>query len=140
MPTPDPGPAPNTDLAQLVAAAADLCRKPLRHAVLPVLTQPGAAAAGLGPVDDCCLKLEARSPAGERRPQDDLELELYRSGTGLNLTLAWTEDPGRPMLWHGQHPVWMRPETGERCACPPEGAALEALGRRLRALLSPPVP
>lgn len=45
----------NADLAQLVAAAADLCRKPLRHGV--VLKS--------GPDDpDCTLELEVRSSQG----------------------------------------------------------------------------
>jgi hypothetical protein len=123
-----------------VAAAADLCRKPLRHAVLPAMPQQAANEPGAVSVHDCCLKLEVRSPEGERRPEDDLELELYRSGDGLNLTLAWAESPERPMLWHGPHPVWMQPDTGERCERPAEGAALEALARRLRALLGPPAP
>lgn len=119
----------NTNLQQLVAAAADLCRKPLRHAVLPV----GAAQH----LDDCCLRLEARQPDGIRCPEEDLELEIYRSGDALNLNLAWSEDPERPLLWHGNHPVWMDPASGERCERPPDGAPLEALARRLRTLLLP---
>ncbi|MFQ6537216.1 MULTISPECIES: hypothetical protein [Aphanothece] len=130
MPTPEPPPLPNTDLAQLVAAAADLCRKPLRHAVLP--GQPGEVPR----IEDCCLKIEVRGPDGERLPREDLELELYRSGGQLNLTLAWATEPERPMLWHGLHPVWMAGETGQRCARPLDGAPLEALARRLRALLA----
>jgi hypothetical protein len=118
----------NTNLQQLVAAAADLCRKPLQHAVLP-----------LGDVqrcDDCCLRLEVRRPGGERWPDEDLELEIYRSGGALNLTLAWCHDPVRPLLWHGSHPVWMDAESGLRCDRPADGAPLEALARRLRALLA----
>ena len=42
------------------------------------------------------------------------------------------------MLWHGQHPVWMDGVTGLRTERPPAGAPLEALARRLRALLSLP--
>ncbi len=127
---------PNTDLVRLVAAAADLCRKPWRHAVLPSsgFETSGSSQAG----DDCTLWLQVRSADGERLPQQDLELEIYRSGDGLNLTLAWLEDDARPMLWHGQHPVWMLPATGERCERPADGPPLEALARRLRALLSPP--
>jgi tRNA U34 5-carboxymethylaminomethyl modifying enzyme MnmG/GidA len=50
----------NTNLQQLVAAAADLCRKPLRHAVLPVDdTQQ---------LDDCCLRLEARQKLQQIQP------------------------------------------------------------------------
>jgi hypothetical protein len=116
----------NTDLCQLVAAAADLCRRPLRHAV--VAPEPGDS-------PDLCLRLEARSAEGERVPVDDLELEIYRSGDDLNLTLAWRLGEDRPLLWQGSHPVWMDGATGLRCSRPADGAPLEALARRLRALL-----
>ena len=119
--------AANTDLSQLVAAAADLCRKPLRHGV--VLTSSSEE-------EDCSLRLEARSPDGERLAEEDLELEIYRSGSDLNLTLAWCADGDRPMLWQGAHPVWMDPQ-GRRCERPHDGLPLETLARRLRALLAP---
>lgn len=131
----------NTDLCQLVAAAADLCRQPLRHAV--VNPDPGAIGAGPGAEEegvdslDLCLRLEARTPEGERVPAEDLELEIYRSGTELNLTLAWRQGEDHPLLWQGSHPVWMDGATGLRCSCPPQGEPLEALARRLRALLRP---
>ncbi|MFN6340693.1 MAG: hypothetical protein ACK41W_18490 [Cyanobacteriota bacterium] len=125
MPWPE---AANTDLSRLVAAAADLCRKPLRHGVV-LISSPED--------DDCSLRLEARSSQGERLKDHDLELEIYRSGDDLNLTLAWREDDSRPMLWHGGHPVWMS-ALGERCERPADGLPLEALARRLRALLAPP--
>lgn len=150
MPSPDPGflpPEPperppgqlsaqrddanaNTDLIRLVAAAADLCRKPLRHGVVAVGEPTGAASEAL----EVCLRLEARGPEGERRPEQDLELEIYPSGDDLNLTLAWCQDEQRPMLWQGSHPVWMD-AAGSRCAAPADGAPVEALARRLRALL-----
>lgn len=118
----------NTDLSRLVAAAADLCRKPLRHAV--VLASE--------PTDhDCSLRLEVRSAEGERLPQHDLELELYRSGNQLNLTLAWLADDSLPMLWQGQHPLWMD-AGGNRCERPVDGQPLESLARRLRVLLADP--
>lgn len=123
MPWPE---AANTDLCRLVAAAADLCRKPLRHGVV-LLSMAGD--------EDCNLRLEARSPEGERLADQDLELEIYRSGEELNLTLAWREDDTRPMLWQGHHPVWMSAQ-GLRCQRPEDGAPLEALARRLRALLA----
>jgi hypothetical protein len=120
---------PNADLSQLVAAAADLSRKPLRHGV--VLTSTDADS-------DCCLRLEVRDADGQRQPEHDLELEIYRSGTSLqtslHLTLAWVQDDTRPMLWHGSHAVWMDP-SGQRCDRPQDGMPLEALARRLRALL-----
>jgi hypothetical protein len=119
----------NADLAQLVAAAADLCRKPLRHGV--VLTSR--------PDDpDCSLELEVRNAQGERMPEHDLELEIFLSGSEgssrLHLTLAWRLDDSLPMLWQGNHPVWMDAQ-GLRCERPADGAPLEALARRLRALL-----
>lgn len=119
--------AANADFSRLVAAAADLCRKPLRHGV--VITSASED-------DDCTLRLEVRSPEGERLEDEDLELELYRSGDELNLTLAWRQDETRPLLWHGSHPIWMGAQ-GERCDRPSDGAPLEALARRLRALLAP---
>lgn len=122
MPLPETA---NTDLSRLVAAAADLCRKPLRHGV--VLTSSPED-------DDCSLRLEVRSPEGERLLGQDLDLEIYRSGDDLHLTLAWRQDDTRPMLWHGNHPVWMGAQ-GERCQRPEDGVPLEALARRLRALL-----
>jgi len=129
MPSPEPSiGSANTDLCQLVAAAADLCRRPLRHAVV--------APEGVDSLD-LCLQLEARSPEGERMPAEDLELEIYRSGAELNLTLAWRQGEDHPLLWQGSHPVWMDGATGLRSHCPPEGAPLEALARRLRALLRP---
>jgi len=119
----------NSNLQQLVAAAADLCRKPWRHAVLPLDDAQRC--------DDCNLRLEVRKADGERYPAADLEIEIYRSGDDLNLTLAWCHDEQRPLLWQGSHPVWMEPESGLRCERPVDGAPLEALARRLRALLVP---
>lgn len=113
------------DFYSLIAAAADLCRKPLRHGVI------GEEESS----DDCCLRLEARDRDGVRLPGEDLELEVYRSGGQLNLTLAWAEPGERPMLWQGSHPVWMDGATGLRCGPPGDGEAIEALARRLRALL-----
>lgn len=138
-PIPDPSCLPEADLAQRVAAAADLCRKPLRHAVLATTDPANPDATSLEQVaepGDCCLKLEVRSPAGERLAEEDLELELYRSGDDLHLTLAWAADPELPMLWQGRHPVWMS-SNGSRCERPAAGLPLEALARRLRALLRP---
>ncbi|MCT0208038.1 hypothetical protein [Synechococcus sp. CS-1332] len=128
----------NTDLSRLVAAAADLCRKPLRHAVVvPSLGRTAAEADAETQSLDLCLRLEARTPEGERVPAEDLELEIYRSGDALNLTLAWCQGDDQPLLWQGSHPVWMDGATGLRSSCPPQGEPLEALARRLRALLRP---
>ena len=122
-------------LCQLVAGAADLCRKPWRHAVR--LAHGSAVAADLAADHlDCTLLLEVRDPGGARCPQHDLELEIYTSGAQLHLTVAWVADPDRPMLWQGSHPLWMAGQSGCRCERPEDGLPLEALARRLRALLA----
>jgi hypothetical protein len=49
--------------------------------------------------------------------------------------LAWAGREDRPLLWQGSHPVWMDGASGVRCDRPEQGLPLEALARRLRALL-----
>jgi len=83
------------------------------------------------------LRIQPRSSDGTRLPLDDIELEIYRSGEDLHLMLSWPAQPQQPMLWQGNHPVWMDGESGLRCERPDCGAPLEALARRLRALLGP---
>ena len=75
---------------------------------------------------------------GERHPENDLDLEIYSSGIDLNLILGWSNQPDLPILWQGQHSVWMDGNTGKRCKTPKDGTCLEALARRLRALLMIP--
>ena len=116
-----------TDLAR----AADLCLKPWRHA----LRFSGEAPSQIGDCSDCSLRIEARDADGQRQPERDLELEIYRSGSDLNLMLSHIDDEQAPMLWHGNHPVWMQSASGERCERPVDGAPLEAFCRRVRALL-----
>ncbi|TWB95249.1 hypothetical protein FB106_102287 [Synechococcus sp. Ace-Pa] len=117
-------------LCRRVAAAADLCLKPHLHAVV--------AGDGFGEEQlDCTLRIQPRSSDGTRLPLDDIELEIYRSGEDLHLMLSWPAQPQQPMLWQGNHPVWMDGESGLRCERPDCGAPLEALARRLRALLGP---
>lgn len=115
-----------------LARAADLCLKPWRHG----LRFSGSAPSVIGDCSDCCLLIEARDGDGQRCPERDLELEIYRSGSDLNLMLSHCSDAHAPVLWHGQHAVWMRAADGERCERPAEGAPLEAFCRRVRALVS----
>ena len=128
---------PDSDLArparfprlEELARAADLCLKPRIHAVR--LIQPALQDKRL----DCTVRLEARNGKGERLTEHDLELEVFHSGDRLNLMLSWVEDPETPMLWYGNHPVWMQAQTGKPCPRPEHGLPLEALCRRLLALL-----
>jgi hypothetical protein len=118
-------------LAQL-AKAADLCLTPYRHGVRILGPTPDPQADG----GDCCFLIEARDAAGVRHDVQDLELEIYRSGSELNLMLSRRADDMAPLLWHGSHAVWMHAASGERCERPENGAALEALCRRIRALVA----
>ena len=114
-----------------LAKAADVCLKPYRHA----LRYSGDPPQTIADCSDCALLIEARDPEGERRPERDLELEIYRSGSDLNLMLTRLADDRLPILWHGSHAVWMQASSGERCDRPGDGEPLEALCRRIRALL-----
>lgn len=114
----------NLPLEQL-ARAADLCLQPWLHAVRLLEANPR----------ECTLRIEARDAAGQRHAQQDLELEIYRSGQDLHLMLTRVADERAPLLWQGSHPVWLTADSGARCPAPVDGARLEALGRRLRALL-----
>jgi hypothetical protein len=129
---PDPTDNPWAPFLADLARAADVCLKPDRHAVRFAGPDPGSAAAM---ADDCTVRFEVREPSGERRPERDLELEIYRSGSELNLMLCRVANEHTPLLWHGSHPVWMQAASGERCQRPVDGAPLEALCRRIRALL-----
>ena len=119
------------DLLVLIAKAADVCLKPWSHAVIVI--DPSAPAE----LDELDVRIECRDGDGQRHPDRDLELEIYRSGEEINLMLSWWDQPERPMLWHGRHPVWMAGASGQRCSAPQDAAPLEALGRRLRALVTP---
>ena len=119
------------DLLVLIAKAADVCLKPWSHSVVPL---DSSAAAEL---DDLNVRMECRDGDGQRHPDRDIELEIYRSGEEINLMLSWWDQPDRPMLWHGRHPVWMDGESGQRCSAPQDAAALVGLGRRLRSLVQP---
>ena len=117
------------DLLVLIAKAADVCLKPWSHSV--VLIDPSASEQ----LDDLHVRIESRDGEGQRFPDQDLELEIYRSGDEINLMLSWWDQPERPMLWHGRHPVWMDGATGQRCTAPKDAGPIEALARRMRALL-----
>ena len=118
------------DLAVVIAHTADLCRKPYQHAVVP-----RHEAEETSSIDDVLVRIETRDASGSRIEAMDLELEIYRSGSDVNLMLSWCDQAERPMLWQGQHPVWMDGNSGQRCQPPEDGAPMESFARRLRALL-----
>lgn len=124
------------DLAVVIAHTADLCRKPYQHAVVPIHEGDDMQKREeMKTLDDLLVRIETRDPEGMRIEEMDLELEIYRSGRDVNLMLSWCDQTERPMLWQGQHPVWMQGNNGTRCSAPADGQPLEAMARRLRAQL-----
>jgi len=115
----------------VVAATADVCMKPCLHAVVD---ERNLSEENNDNKQDLIMRIECRSPEGERLPEKDLELEIFCSGGELNLTLCWHKQLDRPILWHGQYPIWMDGTTGKRCSSPLDGDCLESFARRLRAL------
>ena len=129
----------------LIASAADSCMKPWLHAVVL------ANDLEIGEINDqsidelfntesvdVVVRIECRSVEGSRHPENDIELEVFRSGKDLNLILSWCDRPESPLLWQGRHSVWMDPNTGKRCSAPQSGPTIESLARRLRALFVVP--
>ncbi len=121
------------DCVSLIAAASDLCLKPWKHAVVKQ-NQELENEIYSENVVDLVLRIECRSCDGDRYPENDLELEIYRSASDLNLTLGWVHHEERPILWQGKHSVWMDSINGRRCQAPNNGTSLEALARRIRSL------
>ncbi len=122
------------DLLIEVAKASDYCLKPWRHSVI------NNSVNSTNPINDEIIDLtlivECRDKEGQRFPENDLEIEIYRSGVDLNFTFAWRSFPEKPILWQGKHSLWMDSLTGKRSQPPEGGSSLEALARRLRASFS----
>ena len=110
-----------------VAKAADLCMKPYVHSVSLENELNDA-----NDLEDMILKIQCRNIDGEREESMDIELEVYKSGKEVNMTLSWKSQIDRPMLWQGKHAVWMDGSSGMQCETPSYGKSLESLARRLR--------
>ena len=110
-----------------VAKAADLCMKPFVHSVsLENQLDDGNV------VDDLVFKIQRRNTDGERDDFMDIELEVYKSGGDVHMTISWKSLIDRPILWQGKHAVWMDSSSGVQCEPPPYGKLFESLARRLR--------
>ncbi len=121
------------NLLGLIASAADICIKPWQHAVI-IQNKDTEEEIGLEHFFDLVVRIECRSKDGERFFENDLELDIYRSGSDLNLTLSRVDQPKLPILWQGKHAVWMDSFSGKRCHAPIDGGNLESLARRIRSL------
>ena len=62
----------------------------------------------------------------------DIELEVYKSGDEISMTLYWKSLIDRPILWQGKHAIWMDSSSGKQCDPPSYGRIFESLTRRLR--------
>ena len=113
-----------------VAKAADLCMKPYSHSVSlenQVVDE--------NDLDDLIFKIQCRNIDGEREDSMDIDLEVYKSGNDLNMTISWKSLIDSPILWQGKHPVWMDSSSGVQCETPSYGKLFESLARRLRTVL-----
>ncbi len=110
-----------------VAKAADLCMKPNVHSV-SLENQLDDE----NDLEDLIFKIQCRNIDGEREESMDIELEVYKSGNELNMTISWKSLIDRPILWQGKHSVWMDSSSGVQCEMPSYGKLFESLARRLR--------
>ena len=118
-----------------VAKSADLCFKPW---LFSVLKEPHgvSSVSQEEPLKELLLRLECRTKNGERVPSHDLEVEIYRSGKEMNITVAWLQFPERPMLWQGKYSLWMDGSSGMKCETPSNGESVEAFARKLRSIFT----
>ena len=112
-----------------VAKAADICMKPYLHSV-SLENQFNDA----NDLEDLIFKIQCRNIDGEREETMDIELEVYKSGKEVNMTLSWKSLIDRPILWQGKHAVWMDSSSGVQCETPSYGKLFESLARRLRTI------
>ena len=112
-----------------VAKAADLCMKPYVHSVFLE-----SKSSGDNFLDELFFKIQCRNLDGEREESMDIELEVYKSGNEINMTISWKSLIDRPILWQGKHSIWMDSSSGVQCDTPSYGRLFESLARRLRTL------
>ena len=123
----------SSEIATAIAAAADVTMKPWKHSVVHDDSHIDNQQTGNDQFE-LIMRIECRDIEGRRYEAEDLELEIFSSGKDINLTLSSCGSLDGPMLWQGQHSVWMDSKTGSRCCSPINGNDLEYLARRLRSL------
>tara|TARA_B100000214_G_C23862536_1_gene578779 strand:- start:492 stop:887 length:396 start_codon:yes stop_codon:yes gene_type:complete len=114
-----------------VSKAADICFKPFKHSAV-LLNSNNNDELNKISFSEINLRIESRDLEGNRNSEMDLELELFRSGRDLNLTLSWLSFPSKPILWHGNYSLWLDSVTGKKIDSPPDSIKLESFARRLR--------
>ena len=120
-----------------IAKAADLCLKPWKHSVIneedEVLNSYPKEIS-----NDLFLRIECRDLNGKRHPENDIELEIFKSGKDINLMLCWLNKNQDIILWHGSHSIWMNGDTGKRIEPPKDHSIFESFARKIRVLLELP--
>ena len=114
-------------LISQVAKAADICMKPYVHSVFLENQLDDNYH-----LEELIFKIQSRNIDGEREESMDIELEVYKSGNEVNMTISWKSLIDRPILWQGKHAVWMDSSSGVQCETPSYGKLFESLARRLR--------
>tara|TARA_B100000965_G_scaffold5329_1_gene4177 strand:+ start:2000 stop:2395 length:396 start_codon:yes stop_codon:yes gene_type:complete len=117
-------------LVSEVAKAADLCMRPYSHSVFLENQLDDN-----NDLDELIFKIQCRNIDGEREESMDIELEVYKSGKEVNMTISWKSLVDRPILWQGKHHVWMDSSSGFQCETPSYGKIFESLARRLSVVL-----
>ncbi len=120
-------PDPTDSLIAEVAKAADLSMKPYIHSVFLENKSNEDNV-----FNDLIFKIQCRNLDGEREESMDIELEVFKSGNEVNMTISWKSLIDRPILWQGKHAIWMDSSSGVRCDTPSYGIIFESLARRLR--------
>ena len=113
-----------------VAKACDFCLKPCSYSIIN--NSGNQKNYNDDKTIDLILIGECRSNVGKRLPENDLEIEIYRSGLDISITLSWLFFHNKPILWHGKYSLWMDSSIGSRVDTPDDAYKLEALARRLR--------
>ena len=119
------------NILELISKSADSCCKPWVHSVV-VTSKYFESECHIG---DLSLRIECRDKYGVRFFDNDLDLEIFKSGNQTNLTLAWSNNTNSAILWLGQHSVWMNSITGLKCSAPEDSLKVESLARKVKALL-----
>ena len=118
-----------------VARASDLSLKPWKHSVFCNSDIDSKGKYDFN-ISELILRVECRTAEGIRFPSRDLEIEIFNSGLTLNLTISFINNESFPILWHGNHSVWMNPDTGAKIKPPSNNDEIESLARRLRSSLA----
>ena len=116
------------DFFALIAKAADNCFSPFIHAVIDKTNDLNYTD------DDYILVVECRDNYGNRIIKNDIEVEIFKSGEDISLTLLWHNVDHMPILWQGKHSFWMNSDDGKRCSSPNDAHLFESFSRKVRSL------